>query len=282
VLNALITGDTISVERKGKDQFDYQNTAKILWAMKSLPSLYDATNGLFRRAYILEVGQIPENQRDPDVIERVKLEGQGITNWALAGLKRLNERDRFEYPKSVKEATERFRGENDLQEQFLEDQCQRAPSEQLFHTEEYRVCAEQPFHDSDCAGLMVDRFPIEYLTQHFFEILESVEGSWHSTKLDLRVSEMDPSKLEHLAATDEITFAYVSTKLGRSFEFDTALSMFERNKYDERLSLLIWCFGHMKLWSVLKNIVQDLDEEEIARGRFGLPRDDDFTVSASQ
>lgn len=123
-------------------------------------------------------------------------------------------------------------------------------------------------HDPDCARLMIDHFPVEYLIEYFFELLESVEGSWHSTKLYLRVSEVDSSKLEHLAQTDEITFSYVSTKLGRIFGVDTALSIFERNKYDERLGLLIWCFGQMRLWSVLKTIEQDLDEEEIAKERF--------------
>ncbi len=135
-------------------------------------------------------------------------------------------------------------------------------------------------HDSDCARLMIDRFPVEYLIEHFFEILESVEGSWHSTKLYLRMSEVDRSKLKHLSQTDEITFAYVSTKLGRSFEVDTALSIFERNKHDERLGLLIWCFGQMKLWSVLRTIEQDLDEEGIARERFRQTMDD-FSVSES-
>ena len=61
-------------------------------------------------------------------------------------------------------------------------------------------------HDSDCARLIIDRFPVEYLIEHFFELLESVEESWHSTKLYLRMSMVDHSKLEHLSATDEMGF----------------------------------------------------------------------------
>ncbi len=38
-LNALITGDTIQVEQKHKDAYDYRNTAKLMWAMNSLPGL---------------------------------------------------------------------------------------------------------------------------------------------------------------------------------------------------------------------------------------------------
>lgn len=122
-------------------------------------------------------------------------------------------------------------------------------------------------HDADCAELIIDRFDTEYLSEHFFELQEQVKDSWPSTKLYLRVAKTDPSKLEYLSQVDEITFAYVSAKFGKAFEIEDALSMFERNKYDDRIGLLIWCFGQMKLWSVLRTIEQDLDEEEIWRER---------------
>lgn len=134
--------------------------------------------------------------------------------------------------------------------------------------------------DADCAKLIIDHFDVAYLNAHFFDLQEQVEDSWHFTKLYLRVSEVEPSKVEHLSQLDEITFAYVSTKLGKTFEAETALSMFERNKYDERLGLLIWCFGQMKLWAVLKTIEQDLDEEEIWYERF-RQRNAGFRVSGN-
>lgn len=134
-------------------------------------------------------------------------------------------------------------------------------------------------HDADCARLMIDHLSVEYLNDHFLELAASVEDSWHSTKLYLRVSKMDSSKLEHLSHIDEITFAYVSTKLGNVLDTDTALSMFESNKYDERLGLLIWCFGQMKLWPVLESIERDLDEEAIWREQYRR-RTENFSASA--
>jgi putative DNA primase/helicase len=142
-LNALITGDTIQVEKKYKDAVSYRNTAKLLWAMNSLPGLYDPNNGLFRRVKIMEIGSIPDGKRDPNVIERVRREGPGITNWALDGLARLNERGGFEYPASVGAASERYKQDNDLPAQFIEERCQRAPSEQLFYTDEYKLFAQK-------------------------------------------------------------------------------------------------------------------------------------------
>jgi putative DNA primase/helicase len=110
--------------------------------MNSLPGLFDPNNGLFRRVKVLELEAIPENERDPEFIERVRLEGPAIVNWALNGLARLNERGRFAYPKSILEATTTFKQENDLAAQFLEECCER-PQSELFNPKEFKVYATQ-------------------------------------------------------------------------------------------------------------------------------------------
>ncbi len=76
-------------------------------------------------------------------MENIRGEGSGIIRWALDGLARLNERGRFTYPKSVIRVTESYRQENDLPTQFIEECCERAPSEQLFFTDDYRAYARQ-------------------------------------------------------------------------------------------------------------------------------------------
>lgn len=139
ILNALVTGDTIQIERKNQDVVDYRNTAKILWAMNSLPGLLDAQNGLFRRVRVMEIPAIPDGKRDPDIIERVKLEGPGIINWALTGLRRLNERGAFKFPDSIGEATKRYVNENDLQRQFLEERCEVQTDKTFGYSKEYSV-----------------------------------------------------------------------------------------------------------------------------------------------
>lgn len=142
ILNALITGDTITVERKNRDPFDYRNTAKLMWAMNTLPGLYDANNGLFRRVKIMDIPSLPNGKRDPDVMERVRIEGPGILNWAVEGLARLNNRRHFAYPTAIQDATQRFRKENDLAGMFLEERCER-PKAEHFDPKEYKVYAAQ-------------------------------------------------------------------------------------------------------------------------------------------
>lgn len=141
-LNALITGDTLQVERKGKDSFDYRSTAKFLWAMNSLPGLYDANNGLFRRIHILRIDRMPV-QKDPTIVERIQSEGAGIINWALKGLARLNERGYFEYPESVKQSTNEFIYQNDLFKQFLDEWTRRPVDGQPYEPKDYITPASE-------------------------------------------------------------------------------------------------------------------------------------------
>jgi putative DNA primase/helicase len=118
-INQVISGDTVKIERKGKDAFDYDPIAKILWAMNDLPQLRDQQSGLWRRVHVVNFPAIPEDKRDPSVKEAIKCEGPGILVWALEGLRRLRQRGGFDVPPSVRAATEDYRADNDLAAQFL-------------------------------------------------------------------------------------------------------------------------------------------------------------------
>jgi putative DNA primase/helicase len=76
-----------------------------------------------RRVKVIKFPKLEEDQRDPDLKDRIALEGAGILNWALEGLARLNARGRFEIPHSVQEATREFQDKNDIPALFLEEVC---------------------------------------------------------------------------------------------------------------------------------------------------------------
>jgi putative DNA primase/helicase len=122
VIDALISGETIIMDRKHRDAEEVTPTAKIVWAMNEAPRIANTTSGIFRRVKIVEFPAL-EGERDPDVKEYVKSEGAGILNWALEGLARLRERGGFEFPKSVVTATAEFEKANDLPAQFVEEEC---------------------------------------------------------------------------------------------------------------------------------------------------------------
>jgi hypothetical protein len=113
--------------------------------------------------------------------------------------------------------------------------------------------------DRECVQLVIDQFPPEHLERNFSTLKKRVEDSWQITKLYLRVAQNNLEKLDELSRRDEIAYAYVSVKLGRPLRDEEALAIFERNKYDDRLGLLIWCLGQMGLWSTLEYINSQID-----------------------
>jgi P4 family phage/plasmid primase-like protien len=149
VINAIISGEPLQVERKYRDPYDLIPHAKIAWAMNELPRVADANSGLFRRVKVVKFAQIPEHQRDPVVKRDIQAEGAGILNWALKGLERLRRRGHFEVPAAVEDATQHFQSTNDVPATFLEEACVREEGAkitgaQLYAT--YKLWCEENGH----------------------------------------------------------------------------------------------------------------------------------------
>ena len=54
LLNAIISGETITVERKFEYPFDFNPTVKLLWAMNEKPRVANPNNSIFRRVHIIK------------------------------------------------------------------------------------------------------------------------------------------------------------------------------------------------------------------------------------
>ena len=121
LLNAIISGEPITVEQKFKEAIQVTPRAKIIWAMNNLPRVNDANNGLMRRVKIIKFPTLEETARDPELKEKIMQEGAGILNWALIGLDRLLLRGGFAIPKSILDATREFQEKNDIPALFLQD-----------------------------------------------------------------------------------------------------------------------------------------------------------------
>lgn len=79
----------------------------------------------------------------------------------------------------------------------------------------------------------------------------------------------NPNILSCLKARDEITYCHVLGKLGRKLSTKEAEEMFENNKNDERIGIMISAFGRMGLWVLLNSLLKRADElRTIEEGRF--------------
>jgi len=136
-LNALISGETLRVEKKYADPFCLKPTAKVLWASNEMPRL-DPGDGLFRRVKVIRFTK-PTFVPDPGVKQRIASEGPGILAWALEGLRRLRERGHFLIPPCVEEASQQFRMKNDIPAAFVEECCEVGPNCKASAEELYRA-----------------------------------------------------------------------------------------------------------------------------------------------
>jgi putative DNA primase/helicase len=121
IVNEIISGETITVERKYFDAIDIIPIAKIIWAMNDLPRVSSANDGIMRRVKVIKFPPLSENEKSVSLKEGVKTEGAGILNWALEGLDRQRARGKFEIPSTVEDATKDFQENNDIPKMFLED-----------------------------------------------------------------------------------------------------------------------------------------------------------------
>ncbi len=125
-VNKIISGESVLVDIKFKDPITITPTCKVLWSMNDLPRVTDANNGIFRRVKVVRVPPLPAARRDPAVKEMIACEGPGILNWALEGLRRLNERGQFVLPDVVLAETEEFKMSSDVENGFVADACKRS------------------------------------------------------------------------------------------------------------------------------------------------------------
>ncbi|MFH1116559.1 MAG: phage/plasmid primase, P4 family [Pseudomonadota bacterium] len=132
LLKAIITGDTLTAERKNQQPFTFNPFCKILISCNKLPQTADKSYGYFRRWVILPFTQVfsTDTQRFPDAKtpnphiadEIVETELSGVLNWAIAGLKSLREMGHFIEPQATVDALERYRAESDPVIEFI-DEC---------------------------------------------------------------------------------------------------------------------------------------------------------------
>jgi len=123
ILNALISGETVTIEQKNQKAYTIIPQAKVAFAMNDLPKVSDASNGLFRRVKVIKFPLLREEDRNETLKFLISKEAPGILNWAIEGLQRLRTRKKFDVPQSVRDATEDFKRENDKAAMFLEECC---------------------------------------------------------------------------------------------------------------------------------------------------------------
>ncbi len=117
VFKKLSTGETLNVERKGKDPFDFANYAKLIFSANEMPRINDYSDGLGRRLQIVPFKakfSASDADYDPFITDKLLSDEsmQYLLNVALQALHRLLSNKKFTKSKAVENEMEKYQEEN--------------------------------------------------------------------------------------------------------------------------------------------------------------------------
>lgn len=123
LVKQLTGNDTITARPLHGDFISFSPSHCLVMTGNHRPIVRETGEGVWRR--LLLIGwpvTIPEERRDPDLLSKLKTEGAGVLNWALAGLADyLSNAKRLRIPISVSESTAGYRSEQDIVGGWLEE-----------------------------------------------------------------------------------------------------------------------------------------------------------------
>jgi putative DNA primase/helicase len=129
LIKALISGDTMRVRQIHRKAFTLHPIVKLWWTMNDLPAVADTSEGFWRRCRVVPFNrQFMGAERILDLKERLARELPGIFNWAMEGLKRLNQQGNFTTPQQVLKATNLYRKESNPVALFVDERCFVGPN----------------------------------------------------------------------------------------------------------------------------------------------------------
>jgi putative DNA primase/helicase len=107
-----------------REDFWEYDPSHLLWIHANhLPRIEGTDDGIWRRVLLIPFDvQIPEDERDPHLAERIVAdESAGVLNWMISGLADYLESG-LRIPEAVKMATKGYRNDSDTVAAFI-DQC---------------------------------------------------------------------------------------------------------------------------------------------------------------
>jgi putative DNA primase/helicase len=117
-------GDTLSGRAPhAQEGITFQPTHTLVMIGNHMPEVRGTDEGIWRRMLIVPFDQaIPEANQDRELLSKLKGEGSGVLNWALAGLRDYRNNG-LQIPPSVRAATDAYRTDQDIIGDWITDKC---------------------------------------------------------------------------------------------------------------------------------------------------------------
>ena len=121
-LNAYVSGDPMTFNRKFREQLTVEPSTVCLFASNPMPAYADASDAFWRRLLLIQCCQrLKEHEIDPTLIDQLKEEAPGILNWALAAIPTIFEKKGFDIPASVRANVEELKSQANAARQFISE-----------------------------------------------------------------------------------------------------------------------------------------------------------------
>ena len=149
IFKALVGEDFLTVEKKNRNPFSFQSTARLLFSCNNIPKNYgDRSEGFYRRLIIVRFNHtVPKAKRDPNLLEKFRSEADGIFMFALEGLRRLmNNNYQFSETAVNERELQQYREESDSVLSFVKECCELGDGKEVGSTElfnRYKVYCEE-------------------------------------------------------------------------------------------------------------------------------------------
>jgi P4 family phage/plasmid primase-like protien len=137
-LKQVTGGDRLTARRMRQDFFDFTPQFKLVISGNHKPRLRSVDEAIKRRMHLVPFAvTIPENERDPELFDKLKAEWPEILGWMLQGCLDW-QRDGLNSPASVREATGDYLDAEDKHGLWLAERCIIGKRETCGSTDAYR------------------------------------------------------------------------------------------------------------------------------------------------
>lgn len=128
LMKNLTGGDPINARGLHRDPVTFQPSHSVLMVTNFLPKVAGDDPAVWRRMRVVPFDvEIPEKERDPELVSTLKLSADAVLAWAVEGYRQYVVRG-LDAPEAVQAATNDYRQRSDAVARFLDEACLVGPN----------------------------------------------------------------------------------------------------------------------------------------------------------
>jgi putative DNA primase/helicase len=121
-IKRIVSGERINARPIYGKNFEFISVSKIWWAMNDKPLIRDTGNSIWRRLKLIPFNRtFTEQDKDPDLLNKLEQELSGILNFALNGLRKLKQDKQFSESQAVAQAIQDYKLESNPVAQWMNE-----------------------------------------------------------------------------------------------------------------------------------------------------------------